>query len=134
MKIVLDVLSGSKIMNQLMHSADVFENSKQLADKYSQYGADSVKEEQLDTLCELTKKQLEKDKSLNVVFVGIYSIDGKRQTNPRAYIMPGVNSISTGNKWGVFSSVLNKMGYECETDEHACVTSVKGITTKEDDK
>ena len=116
MKIIVDTFIGDGKINSMMHACDVFENGKQLA-TYSQVavtGNDSIK---LDELVDNLKNAYEQAGS-NVVFINIRSIDGKFNSKYTPYIKHNVQTISTGNEYGLFDDMLRVVGYDVTTDEH----------------
>ena len=127
MKIILDVLAGDRQVNHLMHCADVFEDGKQLAD-YDQIEVDIALDIPKDMSASefQDKMKLAHEKSgKNVVFMSIIKLDGVPTNEYPPYIMEGVQTISSGKKWGLFKDVLENFGYEVEHTDRMIVTSAK---------
>jgi hypothetical protein len=114
----------TKFQNDFMHAGDVFEKGKQLA-KFFQ--AEIKGDPNLDMVCENFKNAMDRAGGYSV-FVAIRSVDGERCTEPRAYIMEGVQTISMEQNgslgWGLFKDMLETLGYTVETNEHMVVEKV----------
>ena len=122
MKVIIDIFGGDsrmKFTNKLMHAGDVFESFKQLCECMQ---AEITADTKVDFVG-IIKRKMEEAGGY-VVFVGIREIDGER-VDPKAYVMPGVSILSTGESWYLFSDALRKMGYEVEEDKNRRVINVK---------
>lgn len=124
MEITFDVFSGNKLTNELMHSADIFDSSKQLATYRKIKFIDDKKALTLDKWLVLFKEILEKADE-NVIFLSIREIDGQPNNEFQPYILENINSLSTGHKFGVFEDMLDRIGYDVESDERRRVKSAK---------
>jgi hypothetical protein len=127
MKLLLDVFAGDRQVNHLMHCADVFEAGKQLAD-YNQIEIDIALDIPKDISASdfLGKLKLAYEQAgKNVVFMNIIQTDGVKTNEFLPYMMEGVQTISTGNKFGMFHKILTQLGYEVETNERMMVTAAK---------
>jgi hypothetical protein len=123
-EVVLDIFYGTKEakgINELMHALDVFEAGKRLAlfERLTVSGNPDV-----NKLPDNIKKSYEKAGGY-VLFVAVRTIDGKKPKKLSAWFQDGIQSISDGNKWGLFKDLLEQLGYEVGTDEHMRVTTIK---------
>ena len=125
-KILFDVFEhGNGKINEFMHAADVFEESKQLAE-HNQF--DIVCQTEGDIKYDLLIKEMVKafnEAGRNIIFLSIRKINGLLVNEFAPYIKEGVKSISTGKKWGVFKNMLETLDYEVETTETMVVKSAK---------
>ena len=122
MEITFDIVFGEKMINDIMHSCDVFEQSKEYAihEQMSMEIKDGWEINLENTIITLHNTL---SKQFNIVFIGIREIDGQIFNFPPPHIKYGVSAISNGEKWGLFKDVLSSMGYIAETDECMKVTS-----------
>jgi hypothetical protein len=122
----INIISGPRMQNDLMHGMDIFEKGKQLG-KYNCYTLTFNTEDgtlpEPETMVKVMKEGLEATDQ-NVIFIAIDSIGGQKVSDPKAYIKPDVNAISDGSSWFLFKDLLVKLGYEVTTDDHMCVTSI----------
>jgi len=122
MKVIVDIFGGDsrmKFTNKLMHAGDVFEGFKQLCECMQ---ANITADSEIDFV-NIIKSKMEANGGY-VIFVGIREIDGKR-VDPKAYVMPCVSAISTGESWYMFGDALRRLGYEVEEDKNRRVINVK---------
>lgn len=122
MKIVLDVIShNNRLQNTFMQSCDVFEPGKFIG-SYEQYnitGNDSMDIEKLPT----TIADAIFAAGGYALFVAVRSADAEIIV-PNLYFKQGVQTISNGQKFGLFRDKLERLGYVVETDEFMHVTKV----------
>lgn len=126
-KVTVDLFSvnktGSKI-NELMHAADLFEPGKILAN-HDQIIVEG--KPNLEKLCENLRAAWEEQGGY-VVFAGINSINGIKSKGHPVYFKEEVQSLSMVQNndlgWGLFKEILEKLGYEVETDQTMHVTKV----------
>ena len=121
MNVIIDAIYGSKVKNDFMHACDMFENFKQLGE-YGQFKVSGKPD--MKKLIINFKESLEKC-GINVVFLSIRQVGLKLTNKYDNYIKPGTASITDGNNWGMFHSVLKDLGYEVKTDDRMRVTSAK---------
>lgn len=122
MKVIVDIFGGDsrmKFTNNLMHAGDVFESFKQLCECMQ---AEITADGEVDFVG-IIKEKMESAGGY-VIFVGIREIDGER-VDPKAYVMPGVSMLSTGESWCLFSDALRRIGYQVEEDKNRRVINVK---------
>ncbi len=127
-EIEIDFLGGdktAKFTNELMHAADMFERGKQFAthDRFVVTGNPD-----LPKLCERIANAYEQAGGY-AVFVGIRKINGKRVTEPYAWFMSGVQSISMKQEnkplgWALFKDILEQLDYTAKTDKNMRVVAV----------
>lgn len=118
--IILDVIHGDHKLNAFMHASDVFEDGKQLGEHMT-FEVKGTPD--LDKLC-VNMKELFEKADRNVSFVAIRTIDGVR-VEPKAYFRLNTQSISDGQRFGLFKEMLEQIGYKVETTKFMQVTSVK---------
>ena len=119
-EIIVDILGGNKetkMINDMMHTADMFEKGKQFAIHESLVvrGAPD-----LSKLCERIADAW-KEAGGYIVFAGIRTINGKRAKRSYSYFMEDVHSISMRQKtlgWALFKDILSQLGYEAEVDKN----------------
>ena len=126
--IELDFLGGdkmSKMKNDLMHAADMFEKGKQFAihDRFVVTGNPNLR-----TLCKTIADASVKSGGY-AVFIGIRKINGKRVNKAHAWFMKGVQSISMKQDgqelgWAMFKDILEQLDYAVETDEYMRVIAI----------
>jgi len=129
MKIIFDLIAGDDQLNGFMHACDVFEAGKHLGD-HIQFVADfeQKKEEDIDIprVIEGMKDAVRKgDQKSNVIFLSVRQIDGVKTNKYPPYIKEGVQSISDGEKWGMFHEMLDRIGYDVEHTQFMQVTEAK---------
>jgi|GEM_PF-2895942 len=122
-QVSFDIIQGDKKVNDFMHAADVFEKGKQLGE-YQNMNFEITGQGEPDwqeAVDKIFENSIEK---FNVLFVSIREINGKNPEKPYLKFKEGVQSVSDGKQWGLFSDCLNQLGYQCETNETMHVTSI----------
>jgi len=122
-EVSIDIIQGDKKINEFMHAADVFEKGKQLGEHQNMNFEITGKDE--PNWQEIVDKIFESSsKEFNILFVSIREIDGKTPKESFVRFKEGVQSISNGKQWGLFSDCLNQLGYQCEVNDIMHVTSI----------
>jgi hypothetical protein len=142
MEITLDIIGGDpamKMQDEFMHACDVFEKGKRLGEvmamsvsankntnnnKTDDPNPDPTLDETLEKICQHVKDTFTKAGGF-ALFVAVREIDGKRCLTPHACFEEGIQTISNGNKFGLFKNYLEILGYKAETDEHMHVIKVE---------
>lgn len=121
MRVTFDIISGDRRKNKLMRCMDVFEPSKVLGThKRVSLSVDF----DLWNIVSKIKSFLEQDENELISFIGISSIDGSPAKDSNPYFKSGLRTISNGYQFTTFKSMLEKLGYEVETDDTLIVTHV----------
>lgn len=123
MKVILDIFEGDATLNSFMHSCDVFKKGKQLANGCQ---LEIEGEPNVDKLTDTIKSAFEQNKR-NVVFISVREVDGKLVNHYPQYLKSGVQTISDGQKFGLFKDMLAQIGYEVKTNKHVVVEEAKLI-------
>lgn len=116
--------SGQKLVNMLMHKADMFEEGKHFAEvsMLTVKGNPDMKK-----LCQRLANVYEQSGEY-AVFIGVKSINGKKPKKANVWFQKGVQTISMVNKgtlsWMRFSDILTALGYAVKTDERMRVTDI----------
>lgn len=122
-EVSIDIIQGDKKINEFMHAVDVFEAGKQHGEyqniNFQITGRDEPNWQSV--VNEIFEKSTEQ---FNVLFVSIRKVDGKTPDESFVRFKEGVQTISDGKKWGLFSNCLNQLGYQCETNDTMHVTSI----------
>jgi hypothetical protein len=133
-EITVDIISGNFLTNQFMHLVDCFESGKILGNprqlkitlELTQDG-DEIK--LVDNFIHNLKSGLETDSDMFVKevvsFIGIREIDSIKNTSIPFYIKPGIQTISNGQKYYLFSKLLEQLGYEVTTSDQMYVLTAK---------
>lgn len=121
MEVKLDACFGEKQINDIMHSVDMFEETKQLGTFHT---LTITGKPNLNKLIDNTKIALEKS-GKNVLFLSIRSVDEVSNHTIPPYICHNVSTITTGEKWYMFNQELTRLGYDVSTSSNMCVESVK---------
>jgi hypothetical protein len=126
------VISGNKLLNDLMHAADVFEKSKVLG--IARFITIEYKKNQKVTLKKASliisglKEALEKDEVVSFIHV-VEIKNGNVITKNRGEIIPYINKevrcISDGRKFFIFAKFIEqKTDLKVVTDENMFITGV----------
>lgn len=132
MTIIFDMFYGDKRLNEFMHAFDAFESGKQLATYHPfkieitpKMGEEGKVKENIpkifDHLMENTAKEY------NLVFLSIRSVDDVPTNEYPIYLKEGVQTISDGEKWGIFHKMLKRLGYDVKHSKRMEVTEAKLI-------
>jgi len=123
-KIVVDIIyCNDKQLNKFMHVADVFEKSKVIG-VIGQLTITADPEVDVKNIPNHIKNAYEHAGGY-LVFAGIKMFKGKTMKKRPIYFQKGINQISNGEHWTLFSNLLKSMGYDVTTNEHMIVTNVK---------
>lgn len=131
--IVLDVVRGNFQMNNFMHNMGVFESGKNLGEA-EQLEVTATMEEShvvdfLNGIVENLRIAMEDDSVKSeqqiVSFIGIREINSIKNSSISPYIKPGIQSISNGSKYILFSKLLESLGYEVTTSDYMHVLTAK---------
>lgn len=131
--LILDVIRGNFQMNNFMHRMDVFESGKILGEA-EQIQVNAKMEEShvvdfLNGIIENLRMAMEDDSVKSeqqiVSFIGIREINSIKNSSIPPYIKSGVQSISNGSKYILFSKLLEILGYEVTTSDYMHVLTAK---------
>lgn len=131
--ITLDVIRGNFQMNNFMHNMDVFESGKILGEA-EQIEINTTMEDNhvvdfLSGIVEKLRMAMEDDSVKSeqqiVSFIGIREINSIKNYSIPPYIKPGVQSISNGSKYILFSKLLESLSYEVTTSDYMHVLTAK---------
>lgn len=121
-KVLVDVIHGNKWINDFMHAADTFEESKILGN-HSYMEVEVEDDCNIFTLAEELASLYTKSGEV-VSFVGLDKIDGKPIYYGTHYFKPGLQTISNGKQWGMACEMITKLGYKVETNERRIITKI----------
>jgi len=125
--VVLDVFLSNKKMsfvNQIMKSADLFDNSKILA-KFLQFELE-IDKEPTELFIKIMKEALE-EQNHKIYFMAINSINGSKPKNNFVWFKPNIREIVVDDgklKCYLFKDILTKKGYNVEISKTLHVVEV----------
>jgi len=131
--ITLDIIRGNFQMNNFMHNMDVFESGKILGEaeqiKINATMEDNHVVDFLSGIIEKLRMAMEDDSVKSeqqiVSFIGIREINSIKNSSIPPYIKSGVQSISNGSKYILFSKLLESLDYEVTTSNYMHVLTAK---------
>lgn len=91
--------------------------------KYEQLNIIGTKETNITNIISKTKELLEMSNNI-ILFLGIKSIDNKKNIYLKPFFKSGIKTFFDGIKINSFSTFLNTIGYNTKIDNKNIVTSV----------
>lgn len=115
MKLYFDVIYSNKLLNDLMIAMDLFDQGKKNLGDVKQVvitiSQEIVHKHQIDQLIR-GMVRIWSEEGKNIVFIGYRSLEFSS-----IHIKPGIQTISDGNKYGLFKDILTTLGYKVETTD-----------------
>lgn len=122
MDIHFDLIYGHKRMQSLMRALDLTDKDKKLFGSCYTLTFDAKEKllkEEIEEVIEAVKESLI-GAGAEIAFIGFRSL-----TIEAVYIRENIQTISNGEKWGLFKDVLEQLGYTVTTSSNMCVTSAR---------